>query len=161
MVIGVLSDSHDRLPETRAAVTLLLRHGAKALIHCGDLTGQDVVDCLVGEVPAYFVFGNNDWDRDGLARYAADLGVTCLGTHGVIDLGGRKIGVAHGDVLRAVTELEDTPDLRYLLSGHTHVSDDESDGLLRRVNPGALHRTRQKSVCTIDLAADAVRFHLL
>lgn len=161
MIVGVLSDTHDRLPETRAAVALLLREGAEALIHCGDLTGEDVLDCLVGEVPAYFVFGNNDWDREGLTRYAENLGVVSLGTHGVIELGGRKIGVTHGDVRRPMVELESTPDLRYLLSGHTHVSDDQWDGLVRRVNPGALHRTRQRSVCTIDLSADAVRFHFL
>lgn len=161
MLIGVLSDTHDRLPLTRAAVELLGRLGVKALIHCGDLTGPAVLDLLAGDVPAYFVFGNNDWDRDGLARYAAELGITCLGLSGVVELAGKRIGVAHGDRMQPLREMRSDTTLRYILTGHTHVSDDTQDGHLRWVNPGALHRTRQPSVATIDLAEDRVRFHLL
>lgn len=161
MMIGVLSDTHDRFPQTRRAVEVLLQRGAKALIHCGDLTSEGILDLLAGEVPAYFVYGNNDWDREGLQRYAAGLGITCLGTHGVVDLGGKRLGVAHGDRMQPLRELQADEAVRYILSGHTHVSEDLQEGRIRWVNPGALHRTRQPSVCTIDLASDAVRFHLL
>jgi putative phosphoesterase len=161
VIVGVLSDTHDRLLETRLAVRLLLQHGAEALIHCGDLMTENVLDCLAGPVPAYFVFGNNDFDRDALQRYAKDIGLHCLGTHGRITLGGKVLGIAHGDRLRPIQELLAEPDLRYLISGHTHVAEDRQEGTVRWVNPGALHRTRSKSVCTIDLSIDAVRFHLL
>ena len=61
MLLGILSDTHDRLDRTRAAVELLLAEGAEALIHCGDLTVPEIVPiCAV--LPCYFVFGNNDAD---------------------------------------------------------------------------------------------------
>jgi predicted phosphodiesterase len=44
MKIGVLSDTHNHLRETRRALDLLVQHGATHLVHCGD-AGQDVVDC--------------------------------------------------------------------------------------------------------------------
>lgn len=161
MRLGVLSDTHDRLPQTRAAVELLHRLGAQTLIHCGDLTGPAILDLLVGNVPAYFVFGNNDWDREGLSRYAGELGIKCLGIAGVVELAGRRVGVAHGDRTQPLRELRADPTIRYILTGHTHVCDDTQDGTVRWVNPGALHRTRRPSVCTIDLIDDRVQFHLL
>lgn len=160
MLIGVLSDSHDEYDRTKRAVELLLSLGAQALIHCGDICEPRMLDLLVAglDVPSYFVFGNNDYDRKGLETAAEHLGLHCLGTHGIVELAAVKIGVTHGDRRAPLTELEATPNLRWLLTGHTHIPHDEQSGTLRRVNPGALHRTRSPSVCTIDLKNDAVLF---
>ena len=43
MILGILSDTHDRLARTERAVAALVAAGADALIHCGDLTGPDIV----------------------------------------------------------------------------------------------------------------------
>ena len=66
MLIGIISDTHDQVLRTKTAVSVLAAHGAQALIHCGDLTIAEVVyECSIQ--PAYFVFGNCDFDR----RWAA------------------------------------------------------------------------------------------
>lgn len=159
MLLGVLSDTHDQYARTRAAIELLRAKGVGAIVHCGDLCSEPILDLLAGELPAWFVFGNNDWDTTGLANTAKHLGLTCLGSHGVIELAGRKIGVAHGDRQNPLRELTTTPGLRWLLTGHTHHAHDDLEGTIRYVNPGALHRTRSPSVATIDLINDAVLFH--
>lgn len=157
MLIGVLSDTHDQFARTRVAVSMLLDKNVQALIHCGDITDTPILDLLVGGIPSYFVFGNNDWDRPGLERYAREQGLTCLGDQGIIELAGKKIGVTHGDRTSTMRSLRQQH-VNYLLSGHTHVASDDLDGITRYVNPGALHRTSKPSVCTINLEVDAVRF---
>src|SRR5271166_6338497 len=96
MLIGILSDTHDQVERTRTAVNLLIAEGAAVLIHCGDLTGPEVVYECSG-VPSYFVFGNCDDDREAIRQAIATIGGTCLDRGGVITLDGRTIAVTHGD----------------------------------------------------------------
>jgi putative phosphoesterase len=157
MLLGILSDTHDQVARTRRAVDLLRDHGASALVHCGDLTGRQILTvCAV--LPCHFVFGNHDCDNVSLLRSAArDLGVVCLEWEGVVELAGKKVGVVHGHLrsdLRRV--LECGPD--YVLSGHSHIAADRREGLIRRINPGALHEADEYSVALLNLATDAVEF---
>ncbi len=46
----------------------------------------------------------------------------------------------------------------YLLQGHTHVRHDERIGKTRVINPGALHRAREKTVALLDTATDRLVF---
>jgi len=153
MRIGILSDTHDQAARTRRAVATLLEAGAEALIHCGDLTTPDVVRECVG-APAYLVFGNCDFDRDALRLAMRQAGATCLEGGGLIELGGRRIAVTHGDSPSLVRELlAEAPD--YFLSGHTHQRRDLREGPTRLINPGALHRASTFTVGLLDLDADA------
>lgn len=81
MKIGIISDTHDRVKRTVRAVMRLRSEGAEALVHCGDLTGPEVVGaCSV--LPAYYVFGNNDFDEEALFSAMEETGGTCLGYGG-------------------------------------------------------------------------------
>lgn len=152
MRIGILSDTHDRADRTRSAVVLLLAAGAEALIHCGDVTTPDVVGEVVG-APAYFVQGNCDHDLDALRLAMRRTGATCLGRGGLIELGGRRVAVIHGDSPRDYARLTaEEPD--YILSGHTHVARDVREGPTRHINPGALYRASTFTVGLLDLATD-------
>jgi len=156
MRVGILSDTHDKIARTSRAVSLLLKEGAEALIHCGDLTIPDVVYECAG-VPGYFVFGNNDFDLPGLRHAIETIGGTCLEWGGEIVLGDKRIAVTHGDSTQELRRLlANQPD--YLFSGHTHVPADERDGRTHRINPGALHRARDLTVALLDLVSDELRF---
>lgn len=152
MLIGILSDTHDQCIRTRAAVSLLVSKGAEALIHCGDLTGRDIVyECA--DRPTYFVFGNCDEDLGGLRRAMDEIGATCLERGGMIALGGRRLAVTHGDSEREIQRLvEQQPE--FLFSGHTHRQADTRHGEIRRINPGALHRASTRTVMLLDLSND-------
>jgi putative phosphoesterase len=154
MRIGILSDTHDQVARTARAVALLVARGAEALVHCGDLTGPDVVDECAA-LPFSFVFGNNDFDHAGLRRAAAAAGATCLGHGGVLEVHGRRVAVTHGDSAREVRRLAAAaPD--YLLFGHSHRPADVRDGPTRWINPGALHRAAGHTVALLDLDSDAL-----
>ena len=157
MVIGILSDTHDRVETTRAAVEMLRVGGAEYYLHCGDVGSELVLDVLAG-LPSAFVFGNNDWDRRGLQRYAEHLRLRCLGDAGEVELGGKSFCILHGDDLRRMRVALDAQRFDYLLHGHTHVKRDERVGRTRVINPGALHRAREKTVALLDTATDGLRF---
>src|SRR4051812_46113373 len=76
VIVGMLSDTHDRVEAARAGIKLLREHGVEYFIHCGDVGSEQILDLLAG-LPAAFVFGNTDWDFRGLQRYARDLNITC------------------------------------------------------------------------------------
>ena len=156
MKIGILSDTHDQVERTSLAVSSLIRAGAEALVHCGDITCRDVVlEC--GGLPSIYVFGNNDFDHDELRRAILEVGGVCLGRGGTVELDGRQVAVTHGDLDREVRRLAGAnPD--YLLFGHTHTASDERKGATRWINPGALYRANPKSVAVLDLRTDLLEF---
>ncbi|MBP3953954.1 metallophosphoesterase family protein [Gemmata sp. G18] len=157
MRLGILSDTHDELERTRHAIELLRAAGAEALIHCGDLVSPALVAAL-RVLPSWFVFGNHDSDMvPHLERAAAELGVTCLGWGGVVELDGKRIGVAHGHMSADVRRvLAAQPD--YFLSGHSHIASDVVSGSVRRVNPGALHRADEFTVALLEVGSGELRF---
>jgi uncharacterized protein len=156
MILGILSDTHDQAKRTTDAVRLLHEAGAEVLIHCGDLTAPSILALCTGQ-PLYFVFGNNDYEIE-LRTAAQNMpSVYCLGYHGLVELDGKRIGVAHGHVRKDVHDLiTEAPD--YVLTGHSHIAMDERVGPIRRINPGALYRARSFSVAVLDLATDELRF---
>ena len=156
MRVGILSDTHDELDRTRQAVERLCAEGVSALIHCGDLTSPPIVAaCSV--LPSYFTLGNHDADAVPELRSAAiEYGAVCLGWGGIVELNGKKIGVAHGHLTSDLQKvLVESPD--YLLTGHLHFPMITYTGNVRRINPGALHRAAEYTVAVLDLATDEVR----
>ena len=156
MLLGILSDTHDRVDAMAAAMKLLRDARAEFFVHCGDVGSERVLDHLAG-VPAAFVFGNTDWDRAALARYAQSVGVACHGAFADLQLGGKRFAVLHGDDLRLKQRLLSEQNHDYLLHGHTHVRADQRVGKTRVINPGALHRAREKTVALLDTATDQLR----
>ena len=155
MLIGILSDTHDRADAMAAAMKLLRDAGAEFFVHCGDVGSERVIDHLAG-APCAFVFGNTDWDRAALARYAQSVGVDCRGAFADLDLGGKRVAVIHGDDFKLKQRLLSEQRHDYLFQGHTHVRADERFGRTRLINPGALHRAKEKTVALLDTAADNV-----
>jgi uncharacterized protein len=157
MRIGILSDTHDELIRTRKAVALLQDAGVEVLIHCGDFIAPAIVSAC-SALPLWFVFGNNDSDTVPELQKAAWLsGANCLGWSGIVELAGKRIGVAHGHMSTDVRLLlSATPD--YLLTGHSHIANDSITAGVRRINPGALHRAIEFTVAVLDLQTDELQF---
>ncbi len=148
MRIGILSDTHDQIARTEAAVQLLVEAGADVLMHCGDITIPDVVYPLAA-LPSYFVFGNCDAELNDLRHAMRAIGGTCLERGGLIELDGHRVAVTHGDSDRELAALlARRPE--YLFSGHTHNAIDVIKGPTRFINPGALHRASTWTVGLLD-----------
>jgi hypothetical protein len=157
MIIGILSDTHDRVEAAAAGLAKLREAGAKLLIHCGDIGGEQILDLLAGS-PALFVWGNTDVERADLSRYAAKLGIECRGEFADLNLDDKKIAVTHGDDVRLMQRVTRGEQYDYLLHGHTHIARDWRLGRLRIINPGALHRAAKKTVATLDTSKDSLNY---
>ena len=153
MLLGILSDTHDRAEMMRRAIQALQARGAEFFVHCGDVCGPDLLDALAG-LHSAFVWGNCDWDRAGLRRYGEAIGVPCYGEFADLELAGKRIAVLHGDDKARMEGVLAAQEHDYLLHGHTHVTRDQRVGKTRVINPGALHRASEKTVALLDLAAD-------
>jgi hypothetical protein len=160
MILGILSDSHGHPRPVRAAVELFDRLGVEHIIHCGDIGGVEVLDELVGH-SCTMVWGNTDVVDGAVLAFlqAADLPAPAPGPAS-LTLAGNSIAVFHGhergfEAACALMRLD------YIFHGHTHQWRDERIGKTRIINPGALHRTRMKTVATLDLDTDQVTFHTI
>lgn len=157
MKIGVLSDTHDDLAATEHALGLLLSRDAEAFIHCGDITGPDILR-VCSQSPTWFVYGNHDSDCvPRLEAACHDPNLHSLGWGGEIELAGRRIAVTHGHMTMDVKPLLAARP-HYLLTGHFHEAADWTEHGVRRVCPGALHRATPRTVALLDLQTTAVEF---
>ena len=157
MIIGILSDTHDRIEPAMAGMHALQTGGAEYFIHCGDVGSPRIIDLFIG-LRAALVWGNNDWDRNALTRYAEMLGVRVFQTDGQLELDGKHFAVTHGDNLHIVHQYIEQQQVDYLLLGHSHVKTDTRSGRIRVINPGALHRASVKTVALLNTATDELRF---
>ena len=156
MLIGILSDSHGDSAATAAAVRLLEARGAKHLVHCGDICGEQVLDELAGH-SCTFVWGNCDSPGPTMRKYVLALGLTWPEPPVILELAAKRIAVFHGHE-RTFYAAADRDDLDYVLYGHTHKYADRREGRIRFINPGALHRARIKTVAMLNLKTDKLEF---
>jgi putative phosphoesterase len=137
MIVGLVSDTHDRLPLIDEAVKRLNEEKAELVLHAGDYVAPFVADHfkplnarLIG------VFGNNDGDRALLRKKFAEIGAEIRGKFAYVKADGLKIALLHGDetdLLRSLLELESHD---VLVSGHSHVAKTYRKGRTLVINPG-------------------------
>ena len=120
MRIGVISDTHDRLPMIDAAVKRFNAAGVDTVLHAGDLVSPIVAETLSHlSCPLIAVFGNNDGDRVYLTERFIDLGIgRFFGEYHTLTLGGRKIVLMHQP--RSIDELAASGRFDLIVYGHTH-----------------------------------------
>ena len=98
MRIGILSDTHDHLPNIAKAVEAFLSHGVEAVIHAGDFCSPFTVPVFKPladkGLKMYAVFGNNDGDRYLLGRRGGEY-VTFTDFSCSLTLDGKKVVVMH------------------------------------------------------------------
>jgi uncharacterized protein len=154
MLLALLSDTHDNVPATLAALRLLAPHKPDLYLHAGDLVSPDMLDHFA-DLPFHFVFGNNEYDLPALRAKAKALNLTCHDFLWTLTLSGKRLALLHGHKsLPAIT-----PPYDYIITGHTHTRHDQRlPNKTRLINPGALHRTRQKSVALVHLESDTLTF---
>ena len=114
MLIGVVSDSHDRLPAIDAAMRLFHERRVAAVIHAGDFVAPFAVKRLFAyRGPLHVVYGNNDGERRGLKDLLP--GIVDGPLH--LELDGRAILIHH---FIDCCEPADIDRADVIITGHTH-----------------------------------------
>ncbi|WP_322922312.1 metallophosphoesterase family protein [Paenibacillus campi] len=158
MIIGVVSDTH--LLSHRLIVPTTLLEGladAELIIHAGDFCDWGVYERLEQIAPVEAVAGNND-PNDIVKR---------LGERKIIERGGKRIGIVHGDggfrgstpdrAFHAFTPAE----VDVIVFGHSHVPYAEQREGVLLFNPGSPTDKRMQprySYGKLFIEADEIRY---
>lgn len=154
MLVGVMSDTHDNIEQTKKAVARFNREGVEHVLHAGDFVSPFMIDTLKElKAPLTGVYGNNDGDRGPLEKKSAAIpGLKIAGTFARVELGGMRAGLLHGTDRELVEALAECGSLDLLVYGHTHRPDVRKVGSLLVVNPGEVygHLTGRSTVAVVD-----------
>ena len=130
MLVGVISDTHDRLPLIDRGLALFREHGVEAVIHPGDIIAPFAARRMLQfEGPLFITYGNNDGERKGLKEVLPQIVDGPL----FVELGGRSILVHHFIDWCAAADIERAD---VVITGHTHEVVNRFDGGKFFLNPG-------------------------
>ncbi len=134
MKILVISDTHGYLD--RASLVMQKERPFDALVHCGDIEGQEHQLQKLAGCPCYMVTGNNDW----ASRLSREIETFFEGRR-VFITHGHRYGVSLGT--ERIREEAESRRVDICLFGHTHRPLLETTGGLTLMNPGSLSYPRQ------------------
>ena len=157
MRVGLLADTHDRLPAIRELLRLMGEQGVSLVMHAGDFCSPFAIAPVHdAQLPMLGVFGHNDGDREALRAIAQQgMGTELYESPHSFDVGGQLILVVH-DVREVAGRSVDEHAI--VITGHTHEQSTETRGSTLIVNPGEacgwLHGTPTAAI--LDLEARKV-----
>ncbi len=160
MRIGILSDTHNNLPNLRAALSRLRQAGIDTLFHLGDVTTPETVRELSGFRVIHLV-GNGDYLSGEIRRALLDMNPESYsGMVWAGELGGVSIAATHGHIPGKFDELVASGKHAYVLKGHSHRRMDETRNGARLLNPGALGglKPQERSFLILDLGSGEAQF---
>ena len=167
MLIGLMADSHDRVPAIRELLERMTERGAGMLLHAGDYCSPfSLAPFLEFSIPFAGVFGRNDGDREGLRAFAAKgVGIELYESPHSIEVGGRRILLVHdlGEVAERSLESHEVivhgfthrQEIRELVGGATIVNPGEACGWLHGTPTAAILDLETKEVEFISLTETA------
>lgn len=135
--VGVISDTHLREEfSTLPLEVYKIFTGVDHIIHCGDINRLELLDELSTIAPFTAVFGNTDPYETAMAMQHQD----------VINLGGYRIGVTHGEGFSAAKanamKRFRGVKLDILLYGHSHCPEQTLEQGVYCLNPGSATKPR-------------------
>ncbi len=136
MIIGIISDTHDRLPYIEKAVERLKEEWVKLVLHGGDyislFTAKPFAEL---DVPMIGVFGNNCAMTKELKEGYAKVGCDIRGYFAEVEADGLKIALTHGHIKSEVDKAMNG-DYDVVVQGHSHRSSIKKENGRLFINPG-------------------------
>lgn len=153
MVIGIMSDTHDRIDAIDAAIDFFNKQGVTDVLHAGDLVSPFVAPKFSRlKARLHYVWGNNEGDREFIKVRFGELGIVPLGDFAALEIGGRRIALLHGTNKHIVDSLLKCGLYDVVVKGHDHKAEVIAGPTLL-VNPGEVcgYLTGQPTVALLDL----------
>jgi putative phosphoesterase len=153
MRVGIMADSHDRLPAIAEIVKQMQAAGVSMLIHAGDYCAPFALRPIEeASMSLAGVFGRNDGDTQGLlAKASAGFGAELFESPHSFEVGGQRILVVHdiGDV-----QPRSIDGHSIVVHGCTHIQEMKHRGDTLIVNPGEacgwLYGTPKAAIIDLD-----------
>lgn len=135
MKVGLLADTHDRLPAIAELIQAMLSRGVSLVMHAGDYCSPFALDPFNdANIALLGIFGRNDGDQEGLkANAAKGVGMELYESPHSFDVSGHRILIVHdlGEVNRRSISAH-----RFVVHGFTHKQETVTRGETLIINPG-------------------------
>ena len=135
MRIGVMADTHDRVPAIADLLDRFHSKGITMVMHAGDYCSPFSLSPFHQKGMALLgVFGRNDGDRESLSAYAArGMGTEIYESPHSFEVGGKRVLIVH-DIAEVSGRSIESHD--FVVHGHTHKQETITRGNTLLVNPG-------------------------
>lgn len=160
MIVGLIADTHDRLPLIDKAVTRLNEEKVEFVLHAGDYVAPFVVPHFKPlKAKLIGVFGNNDGDRELLKKRFSELGAEIRGRFAEVTIDGLKIAMLHGEEEELLRSLINTQSYDVIVHGHTHEAKTYRKERTLAINPGEAcgYLTEKPTIATLNTKTLDVR----
>ncbi|MDO8741370.1 MAG: metallophosphoesterase [Candidatus Woesearchaeota archaeon] len=155
-MIGIISDTHDNIPNIKKAVDIFKNRKVDLVIHLGDLVAPVTALYFKG-LKMKFIKGNCDGDVELMKERIKEIGGEFLGISSELNLSNKKLFLIHKP--DNINELALSGKYDYILHGHDHKAKDEKIGKTRIINPGTHYLGNPiHTIALLDLEKDNVEF---
>jgi len=151
MKIGIISDTHDNLPQIKKAVEIFNREKVELALHAGDFVSPfTFLEFKNLNCPLKGVFGNNDGDKLYLQEKFKGIGELHPAPYNV-KINNKNIVMLHKEKL--IDALAKSQKYDVVIYGHTHRTDLRKIGKTLIINPGECGGwlTGKNTIALLDL----------
>jgi len=166
MIIGIISDTHDRIVNINTALRAFQEYGVERIIHCGDWKSPETLLYFANQItqlsiPVSGVLGNNDLDIASFAKLTDEFPNIDVRV-GVFELllDGKKAAIYHGHHVPTLRKVLASEGYDIVFLGHTHKPRIEMDEQKLIINPGStafsIPRSKQWQPTIVILNTDTM-----
>ncbi len=151
MKIGIISDTHDNLPQIKKAVEIFNQEKVELVLHAGDFVSPfTFLEFKNLNCPLKGVFGNNDGDELYLQEKFEGIGEIYPAPYETI-IDHKNIIMLHKEKL--IDALTESQKYDVIIYGHTHRTDLHKIGKTLIINPGECGGwlTGKSTIALLDL----------
>jgi len=160
MIVGIMSDTHDHLPNVDKAVKTIVNSEAELVLHAGDYCSPFVIPHFKAFKGKFIgVFGNNDGDHEFLKKRFSEFGLDIRGIFAEIRIDNLRVALLHGGEpgsppgpSELLKSLVDGECYDVLIHGHVHEAKAYKKGKMLIINPGEVcgYLTEKPSIALWD-----------
>ena len=151
MILGIISDTHNKVETIEKGLQLFTHHGVEQIIHCGDWTTVATMNLFMElankqKLPVKGVLGNRDTEIiDTIKNSPGFVLPVDVAEQVILKLGGKIIAVYHGHHKRTLRNLIVSQQYDVVCTGHTHKPKVQIFGRTLVINPGSVAFTIPRS----------------
>ena len=160
MIVGIIADTHDRLPMVDKAVKMLNEQNVELVLHAGDYIAPFVIPHFKSLKPKFIgVFGNNDGEKDGLKKKFKEINAEIHGNFAEVAVDGLKIALLHGSEEELLQSLINVESHDVIIYGHTHEAKTYRKGRTIIINPGEVcgYLTEKSTIALLNSQTKEVK----
>ncbi len=163
MIVGVISDTHDRLDGLQKAIAIFKDKQIEVMVHCGDWVSpftyqyfNDECQRIGLKVPVYSVIGNNPGDLKRVIEENSTRNNPILFAKrevNELELDRRKGVIYHGTDKVILNSLINSGQYDVVFTGHTHRVRNEVVSKTLVLNPGSVNYACEGRIITTATVA--------